>query len=463
MTKLFAFIALLVLAGCTGPSPTPPVQPVPASPSEASAERAVQPEVERPEASLTLAQAIDIALANNPDVAAAHWDHQAAQARHDHIAGSRWPRLGVVGSYMRHLDEQRLLPVRQPGDPAILSQDIVSGDLVVTMPIFTGGRLIHQIQAAELLEEAAEHRLARNREELVFNVSSVFFNILAQRRVIQSLEFSVRTLQEHLDRVDALVAARKAANVDRLRTEVRLANVRQQLVQEGNVLAVQHRVLASLLGWEQADATRLVQGNLETAEETSVPELETALATACSDRADYLAAQSALEAQAHNVDAARAGRSPTVVLQGSYGGRWAAGSTTGTGDKLDDIGRIGLAMEIPIFEGGQINATVQEQRAHLAAARERLRKLELQIRLEIETALLSVTSSRKRIEAVRASIVQAREGLRIEQQKYDLGTGAIVDVLDAQAALLETETTYYRILAEFQTALAQLKLAMGHP
>jgi outer membrane protein TolC len=207
----------------------------------------------------------------------------------------------------------------------------------------------------------------------------------------------------------------------------------------------------------------LVQGDLEEAEETPVPELETALATAWSDRADYLAARSALEAQAHNVDAARSGRSPTVVLQGSYGGRWAAGPTTGTGDKLDDIGRIGLAMEIPIFEGGQINAAVQEQRAHLAAARERLRQLELQIRLEIETALSNVASSRKRIEAVRTSIAQAREGLRIEQQKYELGTGAIVDVLDAQAALLETETTYYRILAELQTALAQLKLAMGHP
>jgi outer membrane protein TolC len=59
------------------------------------------------------------------------------------------------------------------------------------------------------------------------------------------------------------------------------------------------------------------------------------------------------------------------------------------------------------------------------------------------------------------SIALARESLRIEQQKYDLGKGAIVDVLDAQAALLESETTYYRVLSEFHTALAQLKFAIG--
>lgn len=414
---------------------------------------------------LMLAEAIEIALHNNPEVAAAAWDQRAAQARRDLAAGARLPRLSVVGSYMHHLDEQRLLPVRRPGDPAILARDIVSGDLVLTMPLFTGGRLVNQIRAAELLQEAAGHRLARNRDELVFNVSSIFFSILAQRHVTESLEFSVRTLKEHLSRVDALVAAQKAARVDRLRTEVRLADVQQRLVQERNVLAIQHRALASLLGSEDHEDTISIQGDLDLEQKASVPALETALETALeaawSGRDDYLAAQSALEAQARHIEVARAGRSPTVFLQGSYGGRWAAGPTTGTGDKLDDIGRIGVGAEIPLYEGRQINAQVQEQRAHYAAARERLRKLELRIRLDVETALLNVRSSRERIAAIQKSVEQARESLRIEQERYDLGMGAIVDVLDAQTALLESQTTYYRALAGWHTAIAQLRLATG--
>lgn len=75
--------------------------------------------------------------------------------------------------------------------------------------------------------------------------------------------------------------------------------------------------------------------------------------------------------------------------------------------------------------------------------------------------MFNIGSSQERVEAIRKAIAQARESLRIEQEKYDLGMGAIVDVLDAQAALLESETTYYRVLAEHRTALAQLKLAMG--
>ena len=451
-------ILAVLVAGCTTSHPLKhEVGGAPRSPEKPIVETHRRPA----EGPLTLSEAIRVALVNNPDVAAAAWDSEAAQARYDYAVGARWPRLSGVGSYAHHLDEQRLLPVAQPGDPSILSRDIVSGDLVLTMPIFTGGRLVSQIQAAELLQQAAEHRLARSREELVFNVSSVFYGILAQRQVIESLEFSARTLQEHLVRVDALIAAQKAAKVDRMRTEVRLADVQQRRVQEQNVMTIQHRALASLLGSGDHSEALAVQGDLGQEQNASIPELETALTTAWSSRDDYLAAKSALEAQTRNVDVARAGHSPTVFLQGSYGGRWAPGSTTGTGKELDDVGRIGIGAEIPIFEGGQINAQVQEQRAILAAARERLRKLELQIRLDIETALLSIRSSHERIVAIKTAVEQAQESLRIERERYDLGKGAIIDVLDAQSALLDSQTNYYRALADMSVARAQLALATG--
>jgi len=452
-------ILAVLVAGCTtSHSHEPEVGGAPRRPEKPVVETERRPA----EGPLTLSEAIHVALANNPDVAAAAWDSEAAQARYDYAVGARWPKLSAVGSYAHHLDKQRLLPVQQPGDPSTLSQDIFSGDLVLTMPIFTGGRLVNQIEAAELLREAANHRLARSREELVFNVSSVFLSILAQREVIESLEFSQKALGEHLKRVDDLIAVEKAAKVDRLRTEVRLADVQQQLVEEKNVMAIQHRALVSLLGIEGQSGSPAIEGDLDVEEDVSVPELEKALTAAWSGRDDYLAARSALEAQAHNVDAARAGRSPTVFLQGSYGGRWAAGpTTTGTAKELDDIGRIGIGAEIPIFEGGQINAQVQEQRAILAAARERLRKLELQIRLDIETALLNIRSSHERVVAIQTAVEQAQESLRIERERYDLGKGAIVDVLDAQSALLDSQTNYYRALADMSVARAQLALATG--
>jgi outer membrane protein TolC len=411
---------------------------------------------------LTLNEAILIALANNPELLATEREVDAAAAQRDVVAGQRLPSLRVTGGYNYYLDSQRLISARENGEPGLFSRNIFASDIVVSLPLFTGGRITSEVKAAELLQKAAEHRLSRTREEMVFNVSSVFYSILAQRRVIESLEFSKKALQEHLKQVKDLLAAQKAAKVDQLRTEVRLADVEQRLVRERNVLAIQARVLTNLLGIESPEKPVEPAGELAFTQAT-IPETDSALRQAFVRRADYLAARAALEAQAKSVDGARAAQWPIFSLQGAYGGRWAtdpteqqAGSSTS-----GDVGRVGVVVDIPIFEGGRVNARIRQEKARLLAAQERLRRLQLQIHLDIETAVLNISSSTQRVKAIEKAVEQAKESLRIEREKYDLGKGAIVDVLDAQSAVLESQTNYYRALADLNIAIAQMKLATG--
>lgn len=457
---IIVFIAAALGTGCAIVRPTNPFEEI-APLASSSNKIAMQSRGLSASDTLSLHRAIEIALASNPEIAATRWDAEAARARLDLAAAGRLPALDAVGAYTYNLDEQRLLPIRRPGDPTVLSREIVSGDLVLTLPLFTGGRLTSQVRAADFSLQAATHRAARNREEIIFNVSSVFFAILSRERVVAALEFSRTTLEKHLERVDALVAARKAAPVDRLRTEVRLADVTQRLAKEKNTLAVMRRMLVNLLGIECPVDSLSLRGSLETDLDGEIPDMSAALTAALERRRDYLSAQASLQSQARLLDAARASYWPSISLFGSYGTRWATGKIDGTGKNPDDIGRIGIALGIPLFEGGRIGAAVGAQKATLAAARERLRKLELQIRLEVETALFGLQSARERIEATRKAVDQARESLRIEQKRYELGKGTIVDVLDAQTALLDSETNYFQALADFHTARAQLKLATG--
>jgi outer membrane protein len=263
--------------------------------------------------------------------------------------------------------------------------------------------------------------------------------------------------------VEALIAAEKAVPADQLRVEVRLADLRQQTVQARNTEAIQKCTLIALMGvMTRPDGLR-VGGELTVPSPTDSVSEEAALAEAMQQRPDYLAARAALAAEGKALAAARGAHWPTVALEGDYGGRWAADPSehpAGAGD-LEDVGWVGVVIDIPLFEGGRINANVREQRARLAASQERLRKLELQVRLDVETAVLNLVSAHERVLATQKAIEQAEESLRSEQKKYDVGRGAIVDVLDAQAALLESQTTYYGVLADYSTAGAQLRLATG--
>ena len=469
--KDFAWVLITAatLSGCTLIKPTDPYGGMPAywkgrADPMLSAEGSGLQSLVKPDGPLTLGEAVRIALANNPQIAARESDVEAAAAQKDFAAGEALPHLSLQAGYSYFVNSQRVVPPSGNGQAGAFGRNIASGDLVMRVPLFTGGRITSDIRAAELLTRAAQHQLARSREELVFNVTSLYFGVLSQDHVIESLRFSQEALERHLVRVEHQIEAEKAAEVDRLRTQVRLANIDQQIVAEQNVRAVQYEAMANLMGLSPDHATIEVVGDLQ-AEPLSMTDPSLAVREALAQRADFLAAQAALEAQAKAVDAARAAQWPSIFGQASYGERWVLDPSeqpSGT-DRSDDVGAVGVVGELPLFQGGQIKAQIRRERAGLSAARQRLRSLALQIQLDVKTALLNIQSSYQQVQATKTAIEQATESLRIEREKYELGKGSITDVLDAQSSLLFTQTSYYRALSGYNVALAQYRLAVGEP
>jgi len=404
---------------------------------------------------LTLEQCIDIALKNNPAVAQKKWDTETALAEKSIAQGKLWPEISAVGEYTHYLDD-RLIKPRRPGTLEVLgfTDELISGDIVLSMPLYTGGRLKNEVKAAKLITGSAKHQLFRSRRELVFNVSNVFYSMLGQQEVIDSLIFSQKALEEHHKRVAELFAAQKAAKVDLLRTEVRLADIEQQLLRERNVLNIQRFLLASLLGLDRKNEYPQIEGELTLVDASD--NLGQGLAAALGNRHDYQSLRYRVSAQQKKLDIARAGRLPKLSLRASYGNRWAADST-----EDNEVGQVGLLAMIPFFEGGRIDARIRRERSRLKTQEEALRKLRLQINLEVETASSNIESTRARIGVTQKAVERAKESLRIEQEKYNLGKGAIIDVLDSQSALLDSQTNYYRALADYNTALSQFSLAVG--
>ena len=281
-------------------------------------------------------------------------------------------------------------------------------------------------------------------------------------RLIDSLTFTAETLDSQLKRVNALIDARKAAKVDALRTEVKLADIRQRLLREQNGFAVQRQALLNLMGAAGCGADFRLEGELvpPPAESKSLAE---AIETALSRRPDAIAARTEVEAQAARVAAASAGHWPTVNLVGAVGPRVMFDPTQEpTGQNSNEVAsRIGITFEIPVFEGGRISARIDEENAKLFAQRRRLEKLGMQIRLDVEIAHANLVSGLERLRATETTVALADESQRIESEKYALGRGTLLDVLDAQSSLLDAQATRIRVLADSNTAAAQLAWATG--
>jgi outer membrane protein TolC len=444
---------LWLSAGGAALAQAPPITapPVAAAPAPATAQ-----------AALDLPALIERALAHNPELAAAGFDAAAAAARTRGADAAGKPRITLEGGLTHYGDDQRLFGARFNGELGAFGADFLVAEFVLRVPLYTSGRLVAEMRAAELLQASGSQRLARSRSDLAYNVSSLFYAQLAQERLIAALAQAEDAVQAQLRRVQALVREGKAAAVDALRTEVRLADLRQRTLRERNSLVVLQGALLNLVGERAAGAPLALLGTL-TAPAADTREPAALAARALQQRADVAAARTELQAQQARLDAARATYGPSLNLLAAAGSRavFAPSQQPGNTARQDGTWRVGVTFEVPLFDGGRVSARVDEEAARLAAQRERLDRLALQVRLDIETAHANLASALERVASAESARGLARENLRIEQEKYTLGRGTAFDVLDAQSALTDIEAVHIRALADARTAAAQLAWALG--
>ena len=408
--------------------------------------------------SFTIKQCIDIAIKKNPDISKKKWDIKSAIETKNITKSSLGFQGNFIGSYMHHLDTIGMSKTSRPGELLSFTDDIATGAMVLKVPIYTGGKLRNKHEASIKAIEYVKYQFIRSKRELVYNVSLLFYSILGQKKVIESMSFSRKALIEHRNIVKDLLLAQKTAKVDLLRTEVRIADIEQHILHEKNVLNTKRFMLTNLMGLDSHDHSFKISGQL-TLSNKKISNLD--YSTLFYKRQDYRSLNSKIKIQRKLLRIAKKGRSPDVYLQATYGKNWSLEKPIGNSSESEDFGQIGVTMSFPVFDGGRINANKRLEYNRLKSLEEDLRKLRLQIKLELEIANSNIESTHARVNVTQKSTEQAKESLRIEREKYNLGKGVVVDVLDAQSALLDVQKSYYRALADYNTALEQFKLAKG--
>jgi outer membrane protein len=423
---------------------------------------------------LTLDEVIDLALAKNAALRAAEREVEAAARAHAASRGRLWPFADIFGDWQYSgPDEEnktRLLANigRMPKlGPTLADNRPIAGiprrefdhnlyavGVRVTYPLYVGGRIVAEIEANRLLTLLARERATQTADELIFNLSSTFYNILRLQENVRATEASVQALEEAQKNIRTLVEVGRLPRADLFKVNTRLAGVRQELIKVRNDVELAHAVLKTLMGLEVTEPLG-VKGALRS--EPAAVDLPLDLKEAERRRPELQAARRAVEVQEQRVRIARGARLPRVDLRTQYAG--GAGESD-FGQPLGDF-VIGVNVSIPIFTGGLLTARIAEEEARLARAREAFEKARLDVQLDVQTAHLGIGESRERITAAQVALEDAREALRVEQLKTEVGRGIVEDLLDAQAAELQAETNYTRALADYNTALVARRKAIG--
>lgn len=412
------------------PAPPPPAAPPPSAPARGQV--------------LTLPEAIALALRQHPTIRAAQEGRTAADARVPQAQSGYFPRLDWISSWIR--SKSFLSSTNSTSYSTLFKTGIEGRQLLLDF-----GKTTALVEEARANFRASDAELERIRQLVVLNVRQSYLFLLQARRLVGVADTSLQRAELNLRSARGFFDVGTKPKSDVTKAEVEVANARVAVIRARNAVRLAETSLANALGLDTMTPPE-VEDILTFTPAALDP--QALLQEALRGRPELAQARARLEAAQAQLGGARAAFGPDLTLVGSYGGSTQDHS-------LHESWAVGATLSWNIFQGGFTVSKLRETQALAETARANYDTLELQVRTEVEQAVISVVEAAERIVATDKAVESARENLRLAQGRYDAGVGTILDLTDAQLSLSTTEADQVRALTDHQVGLAVLDRVIG--
>lgn len=428
----------------------------------------VLPRPARAQQPLSLGSAVRIALDHNPELRAAGEDDRAAAAR---AAGSRaawYPRIDFSQGFTRGNN-----PVYVFG--TLLTQrsftaanfalsnlntphplDNFQTQFAGRLTLFDSGRTWFTTRAAERQKTAADFALEQARQDLILRVVQTYFGTMVARENLSAAQEALKTATANRERIAAFEKAGQVVSSDLLSAQVYEAQALDRQLQAGNALEVARLNLAREMGVEPAALGEPASSLEEPA--ATAGELAEWESQALAGRPLLRAVEMQTDAARKSAKAAKSEFGPRVELFGEFE---RDALTLGAGPSGTNW-TAGARLDWNIFAGGADRYHAAEAVAEKRKAEDHLEWVRSGVRLELRRAYLESRSAAQRSTAARQSADQARESLRIIENRYHAGLVTITELLRAQQAVAEARTGYIAAVGDWYAARASLERAAGN-
>jgi outer membrane protein TolC len=413
---------------------------------------------------LTLRQAIQLALKESPDSAAARAESLQAKAGVQMAQTQLLPQVSFTEDISRgddpvyafgtRLRQQRF--TQADFAPASLNTPSAIGNFSTRIGgqwmLFDSLHAEKSIRGAKLMELSATLSGRAVDQKVVFSVVAAYQSILYAEREVDVAQHELETAEALLASADDHVKAGLAVESDRISAQVNVAACKQALI------AAQGEVD---LAWAQLRVATgtpdLKQAKLEPIEAREFPggELEQEIANAEKNRQDLGAMNAAQSAQAEALSASKLGFGPRISAYGNWETDRASFAGTGGSNWVAGV-QIGVDL-LPFAKRAQL-ASDKAAKTRVDAQVNSYRQ---QVRLQVSQAHIQRQVSQQSLETARAAIDQATESLRILKNRYGAGLATITDLLRAEDAGRQAQANYWRAVYGNTMAYAQLLFATG--
>ena len=425
-----------VAAPTPAPMPSASGSPLP-YPAYGAAAPDVAQQVQKPgvPVSLTLQQAIDIAVAQSPAFASERAQYRAIEAKYGAEKGALYPNISGNASVDRSYGGGStrggtVTPTASPSTTGAAGPfTTITGQVTLTQLIFDGGRVIAGIRSAKESDIAGRETLIRQLQTLAFTVAQAYYGVLQADATVTADNQLVRQFESQEGNVSAQIRTGAGARSDLAAAQFQTAQARGSLVTAQGQVIVAQSTFATTLG---LDADTLVQPQPLSASTVTAKTYAASLQEAFAVRPDYVAAQHTVESAKENVRFAKLARFPTLNANASAG---AGESLPATSPRLVGTQSLGATLSVPIYDQGLTNYNVALAASQLDQANAGLVSTKLTVESDIRGALANLVSARAALTQAQAELQSGQVNLQAFQARYRVGAATITDLVTAEATL----------------------------
>ena len=413
---------------------------------------------------LTLRQAIDQALGQNPAAAMANAGGQEGRSAATMARTQLLPHLNFTEDISRGDDPVYAFGTRLR-QRQFTQDDFALNDLNRPQPIgnfatrFSGSwtafdsfKTQREIRRADLFRASAGSSAKAVNQQIVLRVVEAYQSVLYAQREIDVAQHEQETAAALLNSVAEHVKAGLAVESDQMSAEVNVATRKEELIAAQGDLELAWAELREAMGAPELKASELKPIEPHTFAQLALDE---EIATAAKARPDLIALAQTQSAQASAVGAARSEFGPSVSAYGNWEeDRGSLGSSGGN----NWVAGVQISVDIlPMGKRAQLaqeSATKQRIDAQLSASQQH-------VRLEVSQAHIHRQTAELSLETARAAMDQSAESLRILKNRYGAGLATITDLLRAEDAERQSQSMYWKAVYGNTMAYAELLYATG--
>ena len=383
---------------------------------------------------LTLDEAVTIALGNNPVLQKQQLNKSLSEEGLNSTKSQNFGRIDLVATYGHYNLPRTLVPLTPASifsDPKAVptTEDLFSTGIMYEVPLFTGFAQQQSVEVAALEKKMAGVAIKLSKEQLIYNVKTLYVNILSLQAQETAQRDYYMALQNLYDDIVLEVELGKKARVDQLKAAADKENAQVRVRQVAGDIRILKASLAALLNSESVEMLEEYPIDLPLRGETGY-------SADIQDLDRYRAAALDVEKKDRLIEKSSAGYYPQIVFNGYYGQNFGPNdsSNDNEGDwNNEETWQAVVNLKWTVFDFGSRGTSRQMAVIRKQQSRREQLATEIELKRSLDEALTKIELALDDYYSAETELALTQETEKIEQTRFEKGAADLNDLLYAKA------------------------------